>query len=299
MPPLVASMTSVFAPSVYNIKQIVQTIQNERCTDVLFLITYLYDMLNFKDIGEYDVTSLDICLTGGSNIPPKMANDFEEKCACKILIAYGSTEMMVPIISSPLDPFATRSTGVRIWPNAEIQLVDDDGKCVPVGSNGEIWCRCCSNFQRYMGNDEQTKAAKSPHGWFKTGDIGVFNAAGVLSVVGRKKDIISKGAIKIFPADIENVLSRHPSIDQVQVIGVPDDRLSEEICVCLRTKKNAIVDKDQIVSFLTGKVRLEESVPGYVLIFDSFPKTITGKIDRMVLTKQAIDRIQSKVQLTE
>ncbi|XP_033103608.1 medium-chain acyl-CoA ligase ACSF2, mitochondrial-like [Anneissia japonica] len=206
---------------------------------------------------------------------------------------------MVPSISSPLDPLDARCSGVRILPNAEIQLVDDDGKCVPVGSNGEIWCRCSGNFQRYMENDEQTKAAKSPHGWFKTGDLGVFNASGVLSIVGRKKDMIYRGAVKIFPAGIENVLSRHPSIDQVQVIGVPDERLSEEICICLRTKKNAIIGKDEIVSYLTGKVRLEESIPGYVLIFDSFPKWTTGKIDRMSLTKQAIDRIQSKVQLTE
>ncbi|XP_033121551.1 medium-chain acyl-CoA ligase ACSF2, mitochondrial-like [Anneissia japonica] len=110
--------------------------------------------------------------------------------------------------------------------------------------------------------------------------------------------MIDRGGIKIFPANIENVLSRHPSIELVQVIGVPDERLSEEICICLRTKKNVIIDKDQIVSYLTGKVRLEGSVPGYVLIFDSFPKSITGKIDRMSLTKQAIDRIQSKVQLT-
>ncbi|XP_033100565.1 medium-chain acyl-CoA ligase ACSF2, mitochondrial-like isoform X2 [Anneissia japonica] len=290
MPPLVASMTSVFAPSVYDIRRIVETIQDERCTETILLITGLYDLCSFKDIGEYDLSSLKVCVVGGSNIPPELAEDYENKFGSKIFILYGSTEMMFPA-GSFLDLMDKRRSGIRMLPNAEIQLVDDKGKCVPVGSVGEVWSRSSSNFQRYLKNEEQTNAVKS-HGWFKTGDLGVFDATGALAIVGRKKDVIARGGAKILPADIENVLSIHPSIDQVQVIGVPDDRLGEDICICVRTKKNASIDKDQIVTYLTGKVRVEESIPGYVLLFELFPKNDIGKIDRASLKEQALQQIK-------
>ncbi|XP_071942566.1 medium-chain acyl-CoA ligase ACSF2, mitochondrial-like [Antedon mediterranea] len=293
MPPLVVGITAVLASPTYTIQSTLETIQNERCTDTLFLIKGLYDFVNFKEVDKYDLRSLTVCSTGGSSIPVDMMENFERKANCQVIMSYGSTEGMLLTSSTQWDSPTIRHSPGKPFPNVEIKVVNDDGICVPLGNVGEIWCRSPGMFKEYLGDEKRTKDTLTPRAWFKTGDLGVFDEYGILAIVGRQTEIINKGGAKVFPAPMENILSQHPSINQVQVIGVSDKRLGMEICICIRPQNDITIDGEHIFAYLNGKVR-DVNLPGYVLIVDHFTTTDVGKIDRKALTKQMEYRIKNE-----
>ena len=156
----------------------------------------------------------------------------------EITIAYGMTETSpVSFQSSTDDPLERRvSTVGRIQPHLEVKIVDSNGRIVPPGTPGELLTRGYSVMLGYWGDEERTREAIDAARWMHTGDLATIDDEGYCNIVGRIKDMVIRGGENVYPREIEEFLYRHPKIQDVQVIGVPDDRYGEEICAWVRLR---------------------------------------------------------------
>ncbi|XP_035687377.1 medium-chain acyl-CoA ligase ACSF2, mitochondrial-like [Branchiostoma floridae] len=168
-----------------------------------------------------------------------------------------------------------------LLPHMEMTLVDKAGQVVPLNHKGEVWVRGYSVFTQYRGDKEKTAEVKTPDGWYKTGDIGVLDENGLLTITGRIKDMIIKDAENVHPALVEEVLLAHRKVLDVKVFGVPDPGSVEEICACIILKNGQTSDVKEMREYSKKNGLVAELCPGYFVFMDSFPKTSTGrKIDK-------------------
>ncbi|XP_072028260.1 medium-chain acyl-CoA ligase ACSF2, mitochondrial-like [Amphiura filiformis] len=225
-------------------------------------------------------------IAGGSIIPNSLRQR-ATKITKHLLLGYGGTEGF-GAMQSPTDPIEIlHSAGYVPVDGSEMKIIDDDGQILPINEIGEICYRGRSLFLYYWGEEEKTKAAKKPNGWYHTGDLGTLDESGYLRVVGRKAERIIKEGINIAPGNLEKVLDEHPAVSNVMVVGVPDERTSEEVCACIRRHPLAKVTSDELKEFCRGKVS-DFLVPKYILFMeDAFPTTETGKFNRRKIAEQA------------
>ncbi len=165
-------------------------------------------------------------------------------------------------------------------------VVDDDGREVPRGEPGEILVRGYTLMRGYLDDPEQTAAAIDADGWLHTGDIGVLRADGNLAITDRKKDMFVVGGFNVYPAEIENVMSSHPVIGQVAVVGVPDARLGEVGVAYVIPRPDAVADPEEIVAWCRHEMA-NYKVPRAVEIVDALPLNASGKVLKYELREQA------------
>jgi fatty-acyl-CoA synthase len=207
----------------------------------------------------------------------------------EITIAYGMTETSpVSFQSSIDDPIGRRvSTVGRVQPHIEVKIVDADGHIVQRGTPGELLTRGYSVMLGYWNDDEKTREAIDVAGWMKTGDLATIDAEGYCNIVGRIKDMVIRGGENVYPREIEEYLYRHPKIQDVQVIGVPDPRYGEELCAWVRLRDGEAASAEEIRAFCQGQIA-HYKIPRYVKFVDGFPMTVTGKIQKFLMREQTI-----------
>ncbi|XP_072022522.1 medium-chain acyl-CoA ligase ACSF2, mitochondrial-like [Amphiura filiformis] len=288
--PLALGLTSVVFPK-FNAETMAKAIQDERVTMAVFHIHHVHDLLNVPNLRDYDFSSLDILTIGGSVIPFEMRQNVKKICK-NVVLSFGMTETFETLISHPIDP-VEKQNAAAMYPigGVEAKNVDDCGCIVPVNTNGELHIRTFSAFQYYMGDEEKTREMKDNNGWIHTGDLGVMDEDGYIQICGRKKDLIIKQGTNLAPAELEKRLYQHPRVQVAVVIGLPDPRVGEEICACLRVDKVNAPTEEEIRQFCEGKVH-EMLVPKYMLFVDDVPITPTGKFSRQKLTEMAIEKFQ-------
>jgi fatty-acyl-CoA synthase len=200
----------------------------------------------------------------------------------EITVCYGMTETS-PVSFQTLidDPIELRvSTVGRVHPHAEAKVIDPlTGTVVPVGSTGELCVRGYLVMKEYWNNPSATREAIDSEGWMHTGDLAIMNAEGYLNIVGRTKDMISRGGEKIFPKEVEDFLYTHPSISDVQVIGVPSSKYGEEVMAWVKLKPGTMATADELREYCRGKIAYFK-IPAYFKFTDVFPMTITGKVQK-------------------
>jgi fatty-acyl-CoA synthase len=190
--------------------------------------------------------------------------------------------------SSTDDPLERRvSTVGRVQPHLEVKIVDAQGRVVPPGTPGELFTRGYSVMLGYWGDAERTCEAVDAARWMHTGDLATIDTEGYCNIVGRIKDMVIRGGENVYPREIEEFLYRHPKIQDVQVIGVPDDRYGEEICAWIRLRAGANADEEEIKAFCRDRIA-HYKVPRYVKFVDEFPMTVTGKIQKFVMRERMI-----------
>ncbi len=211
----------------------------------------------------------------------------------EVTIAYGMTETSpVSFQTAPDDPLDRRvGTVGRILPHAEVKVVDDDGRIVPAGQPGELLTRGYLVMLRYWDDAERTAEAVDAAGWMHTGDLATIDAQGYCCIVGRIKDMIIRGGENVYPREIEEFLYGHPDIEEVQIIGVPDERFGEQLCAWIKLRDGRSVTTEQIQDFCKGQIA-HFKIPHYVKIVDSFPMTVTGKIQKFVMREQMIQELE-------
>lgn len=279
--------------------------EREKCTFCVLNTALIHKLYSEKMHLKYSFNHIKCFILAGQRFTRE---HFARLFGCfpdaKILLAYASSES--PAISS-------ESMGKEClqWDNigkmsissgVEIKVVDIEEKVVPRGIAGEICIRNSSVYLEYMGNTEATKRAKAPTGWFRSGDTGIMHDDGKIEVLGRKTEMIKRGiSVKIFPAEIEKVISQHPCVSDVVVVGIPDQRLHEEMCACVVLKNAEDGSSDE-------KTRLQELEdwcrdqwppgpdglslkPKYYLAIKSFPHTSTGKVFRREMKDEAQKRL--------
>jgi fatty-acyl-CoA synthase len=202
----------------------------------------------------------------------------------QITIAYGMTETSpVSFQSNVDDPLEQRVSSVgRIHPHVEVKIVDEAGRTVPTGTQGELLTRGYSVMQGYWDDPEQTAASIDAEGWMHTGDLATIDAEGYCAITGRVKDMILRGGENIYPREIEEFLYTHPDIAQAQVFGIPDDRLGEIVCAWIVPRAGSGITPDDVQEYCKGKIA-HFKVPAHVRLKSDLPMTVTGKPQKFVM----------------
>jgi len=210
----------------------------------------------------------------------------------EIIIGYGMTETSpASFVSSTDDPLERRVMTVgRAMPHVEAKVVDAEGRIVSRGTAGELLTRGYLVMLGYWNDPEKTGEAIDAARWMHTGDLATIDTDGYCNIVGRIKDMVIRGGENVYPREIEEFLYRHPKIQDVQVIGVPDPRYGEELCAWVRLRDGERVTADEIRAFCEGRIA-HYKVPRYVKFVDAFPMTVTGKIRKFPMRQQMIDEL--------
>lgn len=209
----------------------------------------------------------------------------------EITVVYGTTENSpVTFLGFPQDKEELKiNTAGCIMHHTEAKVVDPtSGQIVPLGVSGELMIRGTCVMHGYWGDPEKTKEVISQEGWYRTGDIASLNSLGYCCIEGRIKDMIIRGGENIYPAEIEQFLYTHPKVQEVQVVGVKDERLGEQVCACIRLKEGQTSSAEEIRAFCQGQIA-RFKIPHYVIFVDSYPMTATRKIKKLTL-KQDMEK---------
>ncbi|MGA8758325.1 MAG: AMP-binding protein [Stellaceae bacterium] len=270
-----------------------EAVEAERCTALHGVPTMFIAEMDHSDFGKFDLASLRTGIMAGSPCPIEVMRRAVERMHLKeITIAYGMTETSpVSFQSSTDDPIERRvSTVGRIQPHLEVKIVDAEGRVVPRGTPGELWTRGYSVMLGYWNDQEKTREAIDPARWMKTGDLATIDDEGYCNIVGRIKDMVIRGGENVYPREIEEFLYRHPKIQDVQVIGVPDSRYGEELCAWVRLHDGETATPEEIRAFCQGQIA-HYKIPRHWKFVDEFPMTVTGKIQKFIMREQMIGEL--------
>ena len=277
-----------------------QAVAEERCTALHGVPTMFIAQLDHPEFEKFDLSSLRTGIMAGSPCPIEVMKRAVAKMNLKeITIAYGMTETSpVSFQSSTTDPLERRvSTVGRIQPHIEVKVVDREGRIVPTGTPGELLTRGYCVMLGYWDVEARTREAIDAARWMHTGDLATIDAEGYCNIVGRIKDMVIRGGENVYPREIEEFLYRHPKIQDVQVIGVPDDRYGEEICAWVKLRPGVSASEEEIRAFCRDQIA-HYKVPRYIKFVDEFPMTVTGKIQKFIMRERMISELGLKVQKT-
>ncbi|XP_062381886.1 medium-chain acyl-CoA ligase ACSF2, mitochondrial [Sardina pilchardus] len=275
--------TVVFPSPGYDSRANLAATQAEKCTFLYGTPTMFIDMLGQPDLSTYDLSSVEGAIMAGSPCPAEVVNKVIKTMDIKELsIGYGTTENSpVTFIGFSVDSVERKTETVGcIAPHTEAKVVDPStGKVVPLGAQGELLIRGYCVMLEYWADPDKTDECISKDRWYKTGDIASLDAYGYCKIEGRIKDMIIRGGENIYPAEIEQFLHTHPKVQEAQVIGVTDKRMGEEVCACIRLKAGQECTAEEIEAYCKGKIS-HFKIPRYVLFVESYPLTVTGKIQK-------------------
>jgi fatty-acyl-CoA synthase len=272
-----------------------RAIAEERCTGVYGVPTMFIAMQNHPTFLQHDLTSLRTGIMAGSICPVEvMKRCISDMHMEEVAIAYGMTETSPVSCQTRTDDDLDRRTATvgRAHPHVEIKIVDPHtGETVDRGQKGEFCTRGYSVMLGYWPlrdeeGKEKTREAIDADGWMHTGDLAVMRDDGYCIIVGRIKDMVIRGGENIYPAEIEEFLHQHPDIEDVQVIGVPDEKYGEELAAWVKLKAGAEpLDAAAVREFATGRLA-HYKIPRYVLLVDEFPMTVTGKVRKVQMREE-------------
>jgi fatty-acyl-CoA synthase len=268
-----------------------RTIEQERCTALYGVPTMFIAIQNHPDFASYDLSSLRTGVMAGSVCPVEvMKHCIDDMHMAEVSICYGMTETSPVSTQTRADDDLDRRTSTigRVHPHVEIKVVDPTtGETVERGEPGELCTRGYSVMLGYWDDQEKTDEAIDAEGWMHTGDLAEMREDGYAMIVGRIKDMVIRGGENIYPKEIEEFLHTHPDVEDVQVVGVPDEKYGEELCAWIRMKaERQPLDADQVRAFATGKLS-HYKIPRYVMVVDEFPLTVTGKVRKVEMREKS------------
>ncbi|MEZ5097057.1 MAG: AMP-binding protein [Nocardioides sp.] len=267
-----------------------QAVQDERCTGVYGVPTMFIAMQHAPDFASYDLSTLRTGVMAGALCPVEvMKRCIDDMNMSEVAIAYGMTETSPVSTQTRADDDLDRRTATigRVHPHVEIKIIDPvTGETLPRGETGEFCTRGYSVMLGYWDEPEKTAEAVDSDGWMHTGDLAVMREDGYCQIVGRIKDMVIRGGENIYPKEIEEFLYAHPDVEDVQVIGVPDEKYGEELCAWIKMRADREpLDAEAVRAFATGRLA-HYKIPRYVMVVDEFPMTVTGKIRKVQMREE-------------
>jgi len=272
-----------------------RVVAEERCTGVYGVPTMFIAMQHDPSFAEHDLSSLRTGVMAGAICPVEvMKRCVSDMNMTEVAIAYGMTETSPVSCQTRDDDDLERRTATigRVHPHVEIKIVDPvTGVTVERGETGEFCTRGYSVMLGYWDEPAKTAEAIDADGWMHTGDLAVMREDGYCNIVGRIKDMVIRGGENIYPKEIEEFLYQHPDIEDVQVIGVPDQKYGEELCAWIKMKADRDpLDAEAVRAFATGKLA-HYKIPRYVMVVDGFPITVTGKIRKVQMREESAEAL--------
>ena len=270
---------------------VLETVAGERCTSLYGVPTMFIAELADPDFGRFDYSSLRTGIMAGSPCPVEVMKRVQSELHMgEVTICYGMTE------TSPVSTQTRRdaplekqvSTVGKVHPHVEVKVVDPEtGRTVGRGETGELCTRGYCVMLGYWNDEQATREAIDAARWMHTGDLAVMDDEGYVNIVGRSKDMIIRGGENVYPREIEEFLYTHPAVEDVQVIGVPDERYGEEICAWVVLREGAELDEEGLKEYCRGQIA-RFKIPRYVRFVDAFPMTVTGKVQKFKMRELEI-----------
>ncbi|XP_071620345.1 medium-chain acyl-CoA ligase ACSF2, mitochondrial isoform X3 [Heliangelus exortis] len=285
----------IFSSPSFEAKAALEAVSREKCSFLFGTPTMFIDMLSQPNFDSYDLSSLRGGVIAGSPVPPEVMKTMITKMHMpEAVVAYGTTENSpVTFMGFPNDSIDRKTETVGyIFPHTEAKIEDPEtGKPVPLNTPGELQVRGYCVMLGYWGEPARTNEVITKDGWYKTGDLASLDEHGYCKIIGRCKDMIIRGGENIYPSEIEQFLHTHPKVEEVQVVGVKDSRMGEEICACIRVRAGQDCTEEEIKAFCRGKIS-HFKIPRYVVFVGQYPLTISGKIQKFKLRDQMEKHLQ-------
>jgi fatty-acyl-CoA synthase len=264
-----------------------KTIEKQKVT-VLFGVPTMYlAQIEHPHFNRYNVTSLRIGMIGGAGAPPAMIQKMMDRMGIGLISTYGMTEASCAVTQSRYGDSAkliSETVGLPL-PHVEMKVFNTKtGQTVPYNVEGEICIRGYSLTKGYYKNEEETKKLIDKEGWIHSGDLGTVDDEGYYRITGRIKDLIIRGGENIAPAEIEDFIYQHPDVQQVQVVGAPDEKLGEVVAAFIVIKEGKALTAEDVISFCKGKIA-SFKIPSIIRFVSEFPTTSSGKIKKFELKK--------------
>ena len=270
--------------------QALKTLERVKATAMPAVPTMFQALLDDPAVARTDFSSLRICISGGAPLPLPLKNRFEAATGARVVEGYGLTESAGVVSTNPYKGEERVGTIGQVLPDTRVRLLDREvpERDAGPGEAGELAVQGPQIMQGYWQRPEAAASAfaQRPDGqWLRTGDVATIDAAGYVRIVDRIKDMIAVGGFKVFPSQVEAVLLQHPAVKEALVIGVPNDRMGEmpRAFVCLDPE--AAATGDELRDWLNSRIGKHERVDG-VVVRESLPKTMVGKLDRKALRKE-------------
>ncbi|SOD30626.1 fatty-acyl-CoA synthase [Variovorax sp. YR752] len=278
--------TIVYPNDAFEPVSVLQSVQDERCTALHGVPTMFIAELDHPRFKEFDLSTLRTGVMAGSPCPIEvMKRVVSEMHMSEVTIAYGMTETSPASCQSTTDtPLEKRvSTIGKVLPHLELKVIDPiSGEILPAGKVGELCTRGYSVMRGYWADAAKTAEAIDADAWMHSGDLAVIDEDGYVNIAGRIKDMVIRGGENVYPREIEEFLYRHPAIQDVQVIGVPDQKYGEELCAWVVLRNGASLSEEDLRAFCQGQIA-HFKVPRYIRFVNGFPMTVTGKIQKFVM----------------
>ena len=286
--------TIVIPAPVFDPRATLAAVERERCTALHGVPTMFIAELALDDFDSFDLSTLRTGIMAGSPCPTEVMKQVVAKMHMRdVTICYGMTETApVSFQSTTDDPLEKRvGTVGRVHPHVECKIADPHtGAVVPRGATGELLSRGYIVMLGYWNNAQATAEAVDAGRWMHTGDLATMDAAGYVNIVGRAKDMIIRGGENIYPREIEEFLYVHPKIQDVQVIGVPDERYGEEVMAWVILRAGQVADAEELRAYCRARIA-HYKVPRYWKFTDAFPMTVTGKVQKYKMRETAVDEL--------
>jgi len=285
--------TMIFPGAAFDAGETLHAVQAQRCTALHGVPTMFVSMLEHPRFRDFDLASLRTGIMAGAPCPVEtMRRVIDEMHMGEVTIAYGMTETSpISFQSGVDDPLDRRvSTVGRIQPHAEVKIVDDAGRVVPLGTAGELCTRGYLVMRGYWDDPERTREAIDESGWMHTGDLATIDADGYCNIVGRVKDMLIRGGENVYPREVEEFLQTHPKVQSAQVFGIPHPRLGEEVCAWIVLRPGQAGTVDELEAFCRGRIA-HYKVPSVIRFVPEFPMTVTGKPQKFLMRERMIQEL--------
>jgi fatty-acyl-CoA synthase len=273
---------------------VLETVEAERCTSLYGVPTMFMAELDQERFDEFDLSSLRTGVMAGAPCPIETMKQVRERMHMdQVTIACGMTETSPVSTQTSLDDAVEKrvATVGRVHPHLEQKVIDPaTGAIVPRGTPGEQCTRGYSVMLGYWDDEEATRATIDAAGWMHTGDLAVMDDDGYLNIVGRIKDVIIRGGENVYPREVEEFLLSIPGVSEAYVIGVPSERYGEEVMAWVKLRDGASLTEDELVAACKGTIATYK-IPRYWKFVDSFPMTVTGKIQKFRMRELSTEEL--------
>jgi fatty-acyl-CoA synthase len=276
----------------FDARATLQAVHDERATSVYGVPAMYVAEFALPEFSTFDLTSLRTGMMSGAPCPVElMKRVLSEMHIGELVIAYGQTETSpVVTMSDAADSLEIRFKTVgRAMPQTEIQVIStSDGVRLTIGMQGEICVRGYAVMKGYDGDPEGTSQIVKADGWLHTGDLGVMRPDGCLHITGRSRDVIIRGGENIYPREVEEFLYTHPKVGEVQIVGIPNERLGEIVVAWIRLRPNVEATEAEIRNWCQGQIAYYK-IPEHIRFVDEFPATLSGKIQKYKIREFEIE----------
>ena len=288
---------AIYPSDAFDAKTTLDVVEQEGCTALHGVPTMFISQLELSSFNKYDLRSLRTGVMAGSTCPEQVMRKVQTQMNMhQVLIAYGQTEC------SPINNITETDSSIerqvttvgRALAHTEVKIIDELGNIQKIGLPGEVCSKGAGIMRCYWNDEEKTKATIDSDGWLHSGDLGVMDSEGFVSIVGRIKDMIIRGGENVYPREIEEVLYTYPGIQDAAVFGISDEKYGEEVCAWIQPKEDTTLDEQAIRAFLHDKLAYFK-MPRYIRFVESYPMTVTGKLQKFKMREQMQEVLSSKL----